>query len=211
LTIRAMSGDDVGAHLEVRRDGVALQEAELGSPIPVDPGEHVIEAVAPGKRAWTSKVQVTGDAAKVSIEIPKLQATGSAEPTTAPVITTAGGNTAPAATKPAAGSAQRVAGLVIGGVGVVGVGLGTIFGLQASSKWSDAKAACTDYPFDCGVGARDRQSNARSAATVSTVGFIAGGALLATGLVLYFTAPKQRESVALGIGPGSAFVQGSFQ
>jgi len=76
LTIRAMSGDDEGVHLEVRRDGVALQEAELGSPIPVDPGEHVVEAVAPGKQPWTSKVQVGGDAAKVSVEIPKLQASG---------------------------------------------------------------------------------------------------------------------------------------
>jgi hypothetical protein len=211
LTIRAMSGDDDGAHLEVRRDGVALQAAELGSPIPVDPGEHVIEAVAPGRRAWTSKVQVAGDAAKVSIEIPKLQAASSTESTPAPITTTAAGNTAPASDRPASGSAQRISGLVIGGVGVVGVGLGTIFGLQASSKWSDAKAACTDYPYGCGASGQDLRSNARSAATVSTVGFIAGGALLATGLVLYFTAPKQRESIALGIGPGSAFVQGSFQ
>jgi hypothetical protein len=211
LTIRAMSGDDVGAHLEVRRDGVALQEAELGSPIPVDPGEHVIEAVAPGKRPWTSKVQVTGDAAKVSVEIPSLQAAVSGEPTAAPIMTAAGGNTAPAADKPAGGSPQRLAGVVIGGAGVVGFGLGTIFGLQASSKWSDAKAACSDYPYGCGAVGQDLRSGARSAATVSTVGFIAGGALLATGLVLYFTAPKQRESVALGIGPGSAFVQGRFQ
>src|SRR5688500_12365728 len=72
LTIRAMTGDDDDAHLEIRRDGVPVQRAELGSPIPVDPGEHVIEAVAPGKQPWSSKVQVGADAAKVSVDIPKL-------------------------------------------------------------------------------------------------------------------------------------------
>jgi len=92
----------------------------------------------------------------------------------------------------------------------VGIGLGTFFGLQASSKWSDAKSKCTDYPFSCGTEGQDLQSSAKSQATISTVMFVAGGALLATGAVLYFTAPKQ-QNVALAIGPGCAFVQGRFQ
>ena len=214
LTIRAMSGDDEGVHLEVRRDGVALQEAELGSPIPVDPGEHVVEAVAPGKQAWSSKVQVTGDAAKVSVEIPKLQAAGDqAQPATTtatPAVATTPENTPPTSDKPS-GSAQRTTGLVFGGVGVVGIGLGAFFGLQASSKWSDAKKKCSDYPYGCSADATDLRSSAHSAGTVSTVAFVAGGALLATGVVLYLTAPTKKQSVALGFGPGSAFVQGSFQ
>jgi hypothetical protein len=210
LTIRAMSGEDTNVHLEVRRDGVALQEAELGSPIPVDPGEHVIEAVAPGKQPWSSKIQVGGDAAKVSVEIPALQANGSPTTSATPAVTTTTGpNGAPPADKPSSGSAMRTTGLVFGGVGVVGLGLGTFFGLQASSKWSDAKGKCTDYPYGCGADGQDLQSSARSAATISTVMFVAGGALLATGAVLYFTAPKQ-QSVALVVGPGSAFVKGNF-
>ena len=210
LTIRAMSGDDEGVHLEVRRDGVALQEAELGSPIPVDPGEHVIEAAAPGKQPWTSKVQVGSDAAKVSVDIPKLQTTGgSAATPAAAAVTTTPESSPPPSDKPA-GSAQRVTGLVFGGVGVVGLGLGTFFGLQASSKWSDAKAKCTDYPYGCSGDAADARSSAHSGATVSTVAFVAGGALLATGVVLYLTAPKKKESVALRVGPNSAFVQGTF-
>jgi hypothetical protein len=210
LTIRAMSGEDTSAHLEVRRDGVALQEAELGAPIPVDPGEHVIEAVAPGKQAWSSKVQVGADAAKVSVEIPALQTTAAGAKTETPASTTTPGSTSePPADKPSSGSTMRTTGLVFGGVGIVGIGLGTFFGLQASSKWSDAKKECTDYPYDCGAAGTDLRSSARSAATVSTVAFIAGGALLATGVVLYFTAPK-KQSVALAIGPGSAFVKGSF-
>lgn len=96
LTIRAMSGDAADAQLEVRRDGVAVQPAELGSPIPVDPGEHLIEARAPGKAPWSSKVQVGPNAAKVSVEIPALQAEGAAPaPVASPIVTTTTTTTEP--------------------------------------------------------------------------------------------------------------------
>jgi Tetratricopeptide repeat len=216
LTIRAMSGDPSDAQLEVRRDGVALQPAELGSPIPVDPGEHVIEASAPGRELWSSKVQVGGDAAKVTIEIPKLKSSSTTTPptttppmTTSPVITTT--TNAPPSDRPRPdGSTQRVSGLVLGGAGIVGVGLGTFFGLRASSKWSDAKGKCSDYPFGCGTDAMGDRSSARSAGTVSTIGFVSGAALLATGIVLYLTAPSKKESVAVNIGPQSLRIQGGF-
>ena len=110
------------------------------------------------------------------------------------------------------GAGQWRIGLIVGGAGVVGIGLGAFFGLQASSKWSDAKGKCADYPYGCSSDAADLRSSARSRGTASTVAFIAGGALLATGIVLYLTEPQaKKESVALGFGPGSAFVQGSFQ
>jgi serine/threonine-protein kinase len=212
LTIRAMTGDPTDAQLEVRRDGVAVRAAELGAPIPVDPGEHLIEAQAPGHEPWSSKVQVGADAAKVSVDIPKLKPTGSnAAPAAATPIVTTTSTSAPPSDRPATdGSAQRITGLVLGGAGVVGVGLGTFFGLRASSKWSDAKAKCTDYPYGCGSEGTDLRSGARSAGNVSTIAFIAGGALLATGVVLYLTAPTKKESVALSVGPQSVFVQGSF-
>jgi hypothetical protein len=213
LTIRAMSGDDTDAHLEVRRDGVALQMAELGAPIPVDPGEHVIEASAPGKEPWSSKVQVGADAAKVSVEIPKLQpSNGGTNASPAPLVTsTTAGSSEPPSDKPRSdGAAQRTTGLVLGGAGIVGVGLGTFFGLRASSKWSDAKDKCTDYPYGCGTEGTDLRSSASSAGTVSTIAFVAGGALLATGVVLYLTAPSKKESVALNVGPRFVTVQGSF-
>jgi hypothetical protein len=213
LTIRAMAGDDDSAHLEIRRDGVPVQHAELGSPIPVDPGEHVIEAVAPGKQPWSSKVQVGADAAKVQVDIPKLvsNADGHAPPVAAPVTTSTTVNEPPADKPASSWSGQRTAAVITAGAGVVGVGIGAFFGLQASSKWSDAKDACTNYPDGCSTHATDLGKSAKENATISNVGFIAGGALLATGAVLFFTAPSKKENVAFGFGPGSAFVKGSFQ
>ena len=215
LTIRAMTGDDGDAHLEIRRDGVPMQSAELGAPIPVDPGEHLIEVAAPGKQPWSTKVQVGADAAKVQVDIPKLEAADGAAPApvaapaSAPPAATA--DTAPPPAPKSSGSAQRTAGLISAGVGVVGIGIGTVFGLKASSNWSDAKDTCRDGRFECTQQGKNLQSDAKSAATLSTVGFVAGGALLGLGAVLYFTAPSKKENVAFIVGPGSAFVQGSFQ
>jgi hypothetical protein len=100
---------------------------------------------------------------------------------------------------------------VIGAVGVVGVGIGAVFGLGASSKWSDAKSNCTAYPYGCSQAALDAKSSAQSKASVATVAFIVGGAAIAGAAVLWFTAgPSQEKSVAVGVGPGAAFLRGSF-
>ncbi|HWZ90997.1 MAG TPA: tetratricopeptide repeat protein [Polyangiaceae bacterium] len=210
LTIRAMGGTEDANGLEIRRDGIPVQPAELGSPIPVDPGPHTIEAVAPGKQKWSSTVQIT-DAAKLAVEVPALTpvASGAAPPTE---------GAKPVETPPldqgahsSSGSTQRTAAIVVGAVGVVGVGLGAVFGLGASSKWSDAKAKCTAYPYGCSQESLDAKSSAQSKASVATVAFIVGGAAIAGAAVLWFTAgPSQEKAVAVGVGPGAAFVRGSF-
>lgn len=215
MTIRAVGGEAAGAELEVRRDGVLVQPAELGSAIPVDPGEHLVEASAPGREAWSAKINVGPDAAKVSVEIPQLKAASADAPTppsTAPVVTTSSVTAQPPSDRRASsdGSTQRVVGLVLGGAGVAGVGLGTFFGLRAFDKWADAKEACADYPYGCGTTGTELRSSASTAGTTSTVAFIAGGALLATGAVLYFTAPTKKTSVAVAIGPRSIALGGRF-
>lgn len=202
LTIRTTGGD---AALSVRRDGAAVQAAQLGTPIPVDPGEHVIEATAEGKQPWSTKVDVGTDAAKVEVEIPALQAAADgAGPATGGDVTIDSG------TPSSSGSGQRTLGLIVGGVGVVGLGVGTYLGLTAGSDWDDAKAGCDDFPYECNQAALDARESASSKATLSTIGFIAGGALLATGAILYFTASSGETKTAIGVGPGSAFVKGTF-
>ena len=210
LTIRAMGGSEEASGLEIRRDGLPVQPAELGSPIPVDPGPHTIEAAAPGKMKWSSTVQVT-EAAKFAVEVPALKSLASdasppppaAKPVEAPPLDQGAHS--------GSGSGQRTAGIVVGAIGVVGVGIGAVFGLGASSKWSDAKAKCTAYPYGCSQESLDARSSAQSKASVATIAFIVGGAAIAGGAVLWLTAgPSQEKSVAIGVGPGAAFVRGSF-
>ncbi|HYQ45112.1 MAG TPA: tetratricopeptide repeat protein [Polyangiaceae bacterium] len=213
LTIRASAAASSVHGLEIRRDGTAVLQAELDSALPVDPGPHTVEASAPGKQPWSTTVQIGADAPNAVVEVPALAETASAKPVVAatPVESKAHKPGEPAAERE--GSPQRTVALVVGAVGIAGLGLGTAFGVLAKNNWSDAKAKCSNYPSACSPQGVDLNSTASSQATVSTIAFIAGGAALATGAVLWFTASSKstNHSVALGVGPGAAFVTGSFQ
>lgn len=206
MTIRILGGGQDSAALEIRRDGVPVQQAELGSAIPVDPGEHTVEASAPGKQKWSSTYRVSAEATKLSVEVPTLAS--NAAPEAAPKAAAPVDRSVSAVHS---GSAQRTVAVVVGAAGVAGLGLGTVFGLQAKSAWSDAKSHCPSYPYGCDPEGIDLHASANSKAAVSTVAFVAGGAALAVFAVLWFSADTgKQESVAVGFGPGAAFVRGSF-
>jgi hypothetical protein len=103
---------------------------------------------------------------------------------------------------------QKVVGFAAIGLGVVGVAVGTIFGLSSMSKHNDAKAACpAACPDPAGVALWD---DARAAGNVSTVGFIFGGLGLAGGTVLLLTAKPSETSVQVGLGPSSLRLEGAW-
>jgi len=155
---------------------------------------------APGHKPWSAKVEVAPDGAKLVVEIPELEpGDGGAD---------AAG--APADGKKSSSSAQKPIAIAVGAVGVVGIGLGTFFGLSASSTWKDAKAECVDYPFECSEAGLDKGESASSKATISTIAFIAGGVALAAGTVLWFTAGSGEKKTAIGVGPGSIMARGQF-
>jgi hypothetical protein len=201
LTIRVADADAGAAPVEVKRDGMAVDSATLGSALPVDPGTHEVTAASPGMKTWSSKVDVGKDAAKVEVEIPKL------EPEGATTAGAAGGTTEPPAKS---GSSMRPVAIAVGAVGLVGIGVGAFFGLSASSTWSDAKDTCTSYPKGCSPSGVEDQKSASTKATVSTIAFIAGGAALAVGTVLWFTAGSGNKQTAIGVGPGMVAARGSF-
>jgi hypothetical protein len=58
--------------LQVLRDGVRVERAEWGAPIPIDPGTHSIEASAAGHKGWTSAFEVPKDGAQVSVSVPQF-------------------------------------------------------------------------------------------------------------------------------------------
>lgn len=93
-------------------------------------------------------------------------------------------------------STLRWAGVAVGVVGLAGVGIGSGFGLAAMSKANVAKGACDGNACASQEGV-DAAKTARSQAMFSTIGFVAGGALLATGAVLFFSGgerPTERQS-----------------
>src|SRR5262245_32495859 len=115
-----VAGDAAG--VTITRDGEALQSAELGVAIPVDPGSHVVEASTPNKQKFSQTIEIGAKANAKVVEIPALAKGGTAGATTTP-----GSD----AKRSSDGSTQRTIGLVMGGVGIVGVAVGAVFGLQA--------------------------------------------------------------------------------
>ena len=85
-----------------------------GVAVAVDGGTHTIEASAPGKKPWSSQVVVASSSDAKTVAVPALedglQPLETAQPSVAPAapdVHTNGGNV-------------RVAGFVVGGVGVAG-------------------------------------------------------------------------------------------
>jgi hypothetical protein len=202
--------------LEIRRNGAPIPRPSWGVPLPVDGGDQVVEASAPGKLTYKQVVTVEPERASAEVSIPVLEddpnAAGAAGPG---IVASAPAGDAIGDTGPrdeGTGSGQRVLGLALGGAGVVGLVVGAVFGLQAMSKNDDSKAQCRpDDPNQCsakGVGLRE---DAQSAATVSTIAFGVGGAAVVAGIVLFATAPSSSDSasgpgmqLATRVGPSSA-------
>jgi serine/threonine-protein kinase len=185
--------------LALKRDGAEVGRAEWGTPIPVDPGPHVVEATAPHKKTWSQSVDVGDDAKTTTVTLPTL-ADGP-------------GGEVPVDAHAAPGSGQRTVGLVLAGVGVVGLGASAIFGLTAMSKESDALSHCKQDTY-CTPEGVSLGSDAKSAATISTITFALGAAALTGGLILYFSAPKRTEEqapkVGLRVSPGGVGVGGTW-
>src|SRR5450755_1496763 len=90
------------AGLVIKFDGRELSSAALGVQFPVDPGQHQVEASAPGKQNYSQTIEAPGPAGSATVTVPQLQdAPGAAAPA-APVAAVP---TAPSAT-PAAQPAE---------------------------------------------------------------------------------------------------------
>lgn len=191
--------------LAVTRDGEPVGRPAWGTPIPVDPGAHAVQASAPGRKTWEGHAQVDGPGAKTSIEVPALEADAtSPSGATAPAASTAapaqpGAPEAPAASN--LGSTQRTIGLILGGVGIVGVGVGAAFGFVAKSDKDGVGGNCNQGV--CNQQGLSSLDSAHTAATVSTIAFAAGGAALVGGALLYFLAPRASSRTGLVVAPSA--------
>jgi len=187
--------------LEVRRDGVLLGPAEWGIGVPVDPGIHAVDAGAPERRPWTTGVELPAKPGLVSVTIPVLEAAPTPAPE-APERTGAPETVTPLSTTTThTWSTQRIAGAVVAGAGVLSLGVGLYFGLEAKSTYdaSNGPGHCVNNQCD-EQGLADR-SSAHSQAMVSTVLMGVGLAAVATGAVVYLTAPRESSMAGFAVSP----------
>jgi hypothetical protein len=185
--------------LSVKRDGAPVGTGAWGTAMPLDPGEHVIEAVAPGRQAWSAKVSIGAERDAQTVRVPALAVAENAPPAaTTPVSTSAAQqDAAPPLVKE--GPPFRTIGLIVGGAGVVALGVGGIFALKAKNANEESKEDdhC-NAANQCDAVGGQRRDDAVNAATGATVSFIAGGVLAAAGVTL-FVLGASREPSAVSI------------
>jgi hypothetical protein len=204
--------------LEITRDGVVVGQAQLGTEIPADPGTHAVAASAPGRKAWSTTVILTeGKTSTVTVPelplVPVAHIDEPAPPRRGPLPSrTEEGLPERTATRSGIGI-QKALGLVSGGVGLVGVGIGTGFGLLSMSKHSQAHSACPDPTCPAGGNGPALWRDAVNAGNVATIAFIAGGVGLAGGAILWLTAKDahtEPRRVEMGLGLGTVEIKGAF-
>jgi hypothetical protein len=215
LTISVGPEASASEGFQVKRDGAGVSPAVWGLAIPVDPGTHVIEATAFGKKAWRTTLVLGTQADKKSVEISKLEeliqddelgigvpirrpsqrAPSAPEPQTAPAssgVTVGAFSGSPAASHrvlPTVGIATIVA-------GGVALAIGGYYVSRALSKKSDYESdpTCT---YDCPA-----LDAANSAGNIATGFIVAGTVLVGAGVVLYKLAPNpSTTSVSFQIAP----------
>lgn len=185
-----------GKGLEVKRDGAVIGEGQLGTAVPIDPGSHTIEASAPGKQPWTSTVEIAPGASS-TVAVPRLEDAKVDEKPDAPEP---GPDPEPSAW-------QKPAGIAALGVGVISLGVSTGFILSARSAMTESEPHCVGNACSAeGVELRDR---ALARGNVSTAFFVLGLVGLASGTVLYLTAPSD-TAPRVGVGPGFVTMEGRF-
>ncbi len=197
--------------LTITVDGKPFDAAAMvGVPLPLDPGDHVIGASAPGKISWSKTVSVPKEKAEIEVAVPVLEDSPVVEPPPGP---TTSAKVPPPAPPPAEGGVDPRF-LVYGGFGVGAAGLivGTIAGVATLSKASDLDDACNPGP--CPPDQQGTLDSANDLANLSNIGFVigfAGAAIGVVGLTLWTSdSPKEAASVTATLSPSGAGLSGTF-
>jgi hypothetical protein len=191
------------AGLEVVRNGIVLNSAAWATELPVDPGNVVLLERAPG---YVSKTKTVTIAVRqhLTVTMEKLDL--------APVVAPAGASSPGWTTKRSVGAALFLAGMV-------GVGVGTYFGITALDKKNTSDSLCPvmDGERRCTQAGADAMSTVRTDAWVSDIAIGVGAAAALAGVYLFITGARHdteqgapAPEVHVSAGLGRAFISGSF-
>lgn len=205
LRVVLEAGAESIAGLVVKRDGLILGGSAIGVSFPVDPGLHLVEASAPGRRPWSTQVAAT-EGATLSIAVPP-------PPTVGAFV---GGPEGPRQVEGGSDRSPllRTFGIAAGAAGVIGIGIGTYFALHAISQNDESKANDGCPSNVCSGAAKTERLDAIQSAKIATGAFIAGGVVLAGGITLFVVgvagAPHVTVSAVGGVGTAGAVLHGQF-
>lgn len=167
------------ANTEVARDGVVLGKVSWNTALPVDPGQHVIVARAPGyeeRRFTVSLAEAQRASIKVNVgrELPQPPKDPASSPR---------------------GSSKAVLGYTFAGIGVVGLGTAVITGLMVSSRQNTVDEECSGNV--CSPEGYDAAESGKTLLVVNAAAVVVGAAGIGAGAYFLLSARSDRaESVA---------------
>ncbi|MFT3692899.1 MAG: tetratricopeptide repeat protein [Kofleriaceae bacterium] len=190
-------------NLQVTIDGQAIDTDDLSSPQLVDPGPKQVEyALGSGTRKSKLVPVERGGTSEITLDLPKVKEKVADEK---PIKKKPPEPEEPVETPSKVGHGQRVAGVVVASVGVVGIGVGSYLALAARSKYNDALSShCMGMTNMCDAQGLTDTHDARSQANLASIVFGVGAAAAVTGIVIYVIAPKASTTEhALYVAPTS--------
>jgi hypothetical protein len=179
--------------------GGAVKRAGWTEPVPVMPGKAEVVVETPDRPPIHRTIEVAAAEHK-PVAIDAAESIPPPAPPPAPVATVSSGS--PSSLRPVA--------YLTGGIAIVGVGLFTVFGLEANGAYSELKSACNSGP--CPPGHEAQISHGRSEQTLANVGLVVGlvGAAATVTLWVLSTPKSSPASARVDVGPSFTGIRGTF-
>jgi hypothetical protein len=193
--------------LQVTCDGEIVQAPSWGIALPKDGGAHTIEARAPGKSPWSTRVDLAATGQSLVVEVARLEDVPAQAPAPPSEVATPAPAPAPLFPPAVAEPSRRpLWPLVYAGFGVAVAGLATgiVTGVSHLNKIASIKNEYCNGGTACTPGFESALDDARPTATVSTVAFVVAGAGVAAGIVGLLLPGKHGEDPSAASLTGGA-------
>lgn len=211
--------------LQILRNGVPVRPELLGQPMAVDSGEHTIEATAPSKTSWSTRVDMQSASSK-TVGVPLLEdesrgapEASRGEPTAIPTR-----DSGPVADRSNADSwnVGKTLAVVGGAIGLAGTTLAVVQGIKFQNEKAEHERLqatvnrCGNPNDPCEIGSpryeaaleasaqsREVREDASRALYRSVAGVIIGGSGFLAGAMMWFTVGQQHSAprAALRVQP----------
>jgi hypothetical protein len=202
--------------LRIERNGNEVGRGAWSTPIPVDGGEHLVRATAPGREPFTGKVAVGNESDARTIEIPALAI---AVVVTPPAAVAPEQPPSPPWVTP---KRMRWTGIGAAGLGVLSLAAGGWALASALDLKEQSDPYCTGN--FCDEPGLQKREEAEWRGNLATILGVSGAVLVGAGVALYYfgrrtDAPERKTATTtatarfvFGAAPGAAMtgIQGSF-
>jgi hypothetical protein len=188
---------DAPSELVVTCDGATVAEAALGTGLAVDAGEHLVTTQVRGGPVVERHIDIAIGAQKqILLAIQRPQSRAPEAATSAATTPTTPDET------PKSTSDVRVGAYVLGGLGLAGLAAGAALGGLALGQRNLIDEHCPNRL--CDPPGLNAVQSVKTYGLASTVGFVAGGALLAASTVMFFASSPTPSASTRSRGTSSA-------